>query len=369
MLEIGGLRANLAYALRPSGMNEVKAAVKRLPWAVVMWGLIRDARAGRKVSEGDLVLMTTGAPKKRAWTLAESLEYIDAEFQGYLRYTGLTQSDLCGQRVLELGPGDNFGIALRFLAAGASEVVCLDRFIAWRDADRERALYSALLASLQDAERKALEHIVLSDGTLDMNGRLRTVHGVGIEESQAVLEPDSFNLIVSGAVLEHLNASDAAFSAMDRVLAPSGRMVHTVDLSDHGMFGPPGGTLTFLTVSERVYRRMTRNSGGPNRRLVDYYRAKMAELGYDFDLLITRVLAEGGWSWLPMAKTTLEAGTDYGPVALAEVRRVRERLRPPFQSMSDEELVVVGIVLLARKPRPSEASRRRSSHASRHTAS
>jgi hypothetical protein len=38
--------------------------------------------------------------------------------------------------------------------------------------------------------------------------------------------------------------------------------------------------LEFLTVSDTVYRYMVEYSGQPNRRLVDYYRRKMAQLGY-----------------------------------------------------------------------------------------
>src|SRR6185503_19480497 len=63
-------------------------------------------------------------------TLQESLDYIEAQFQDYLEYSGLSEGMLRGKKVLEIGFGDNVGVALRFLAAEAEQVVCLDKFYA-----------------------------------------------------------------------------------------------------------------------------------------------------------------------------------------------------------------------------------------------
>src|SRR5882672_1715985 len=50
----------------------------------------------------------------------QSIEYIDRVFFDYLRYGNLSPAQLVGKRILELGPGDNLGVALRFFAAGAA---------------------------------------------------------------------------------------------------------------------------------------------------------------------------------------------------------------------------------------------------------
>src|SRR5918912_2338124 len=58
---------------------------------------------------------------------SESLAYIEAQFDDYMEYGRLAPEDLRGKRIFELGFGDNIGVALKFLAAGAAHVVCLDK--------------------------------------------------------------------------------------------------------------------------------------------------------------------------------------------------------------------------------------------------
>src|SRR5262245_22881352 len=64
-----------------------------------------------------------GSPH-RTWLVAASVEYINRVFDDYLAYGNLGYDEIRDKVVLELGPGDNLGVALRFLAAGASRVVC-----------------------------------------------------------------------------------------------------------------------------------------------------------------------------------------------------------------------------------------------------
>src|SRR5512132_2502542 len=58
------------------------------------------------------------------WSLEKSVSYIDLVYREYIEYSGLTHEAFRGSRILEVGPGDNFGVALKFLAvAGAEKVV------------------------------------------------------------------------------------------------------------------------------------------------------------------------------------------------------------------------------------------------------
>ena len=61
-------------------------------------------------------------------SIKESLDYINLVFNDYKKYSGLEDEDITGKKILEIGPGDNFGVALRFLAAGAEQVCCIDKF-------------------------------------------------------------------------------------------------------------------------------------------------------------------------------------------------------------------------------------------------
>ena len=54
-------------------------------------------------------------------TLDESVAYVEAVYDDYLRYAQVSTADLDSARVLEVGAGDNFAVALKLLAAGAED--------------------------------------------------------------------------------------------------------------------------------------------------------------------------------------------------------------------------------------------------------
>jgi SAM-dependent methyltransferase len=285
----------------------------------------------------------------RPLRLSESLDYINSVFHDYLTYSSLSPAELRGRRVLELGPGDNHGVAIKFLAAGAKEVVSVDKFITPADDQQQRAIYAGLLECLSDAEIAALGGAVVLNGEIHFDRRrLTPIRGVGIEEAQRLLEPASFDLVVSRAVIEHIHDVDAAFAAMDVLLRPGGLMIHKIDFRDHGMFGESGKSLKFLTIPESLWSWMTRYSGGPNRHLVDYYRSKMTELGYRARFFVTHLTGSTGE--LTPHKEVLLRGVDYGSTETAAVEEVRPQLRGRFQNMPLEDLVISGVFLVAQKP-------------------
>ena len=274
---------------------------------------------------------------------AVAADYAESAFAGVLRGGALDPAAVAGMRVLELGPGDNVGLALRFVASGAREVVTLDRFEIGRDPARERGIYDEVIARLPKGEaaraRTALEPSA---------GLLRSITGLGAEAALEVLERESFDLILSVAVLEHVDDLDASFDAMDALLRPGGLMLHQVDFRDHGMFSGGGQhPLTFLTIGERTWRAMTSGWGGPNRRLIDYYRVKLAELGYDARLLVSEVL--GVEEHLEPCDV-LEDELSVTDEQRRSIARIRDRLQPEFRDLPDEDLVPEGVFVVARKP-------------------
>lgn len=73
--------------------------------------------------------------------LEQSLNYIERVYRDYLGYAEL---DRFRGTVAELGPGDNFGVALMLLGNGAEAVHAIDRYYSRRDPDQQRAIYQAL---------------------------------------------------------------------------------------------------------------------------------------------------------------------------------------------------------------------------------
>ena len=105
--------------------------------------------------------------------------------------------------------------------------------------------------------------------------------------------------------------------------------------------------LEFCTIPDGVYRYASKFSR-PNRLRMDYYRRKMACLGYDSKFLITHVC--GRKAPLGPFDTSLKPDIDFTREDLEELRSIRPRLLERFRSLADEGLLAAGFVLVACKP-------------------
>ena len=311
----------------------VKKLARRSKSAIIAYKLFDNHRLRKRVASGDIE--TTHGSTHLNQSVADSIAYIEKQFSDYLKYSGLTYESLQGKRILELGPGDNLGVARKFLAAGASSVVCLDRFYSKRNADHEREIYQALRERLNEEEQSRF----------DQTEKLKSVYGVSLEGFADKLAGEKFDLILSCAVLEEIYDPDPVFAAMDRLLAQGGSLVHVIDLGDYGMFRSQGmHPLTFLTISESIYKRMASDSGLPNRKRLGYYLAKMKELGYKSKFFVTSVLPNG----------RLEPAPEYAPGKLNHdsnlVAQIRSKLANDFKNLDEDQLLIDGVLLVAQKP-------------------
>jgi hypothetical protein len=135
---------------------------------------------------------------------------------------------------------------------------------------------------------------------------------------------------------------------MHRLLAPGGWMIHKVDFRDHDMYTGFGfHPLTFLTISDGLYRRMSLDSGKPNRQLIDYYREKMKALGYQSRIYVTH-LAGQQEEVVPHVSLS-EKGINPSSRTRKLLNEIRPRLAPQYRALPDEDLMVAGIFLVARK--------------------
>ena len=204
----------------------------------------------------------------------EVAEYFWGCFEDYRLRLGLDEAAfyafLKGKRVLEYGPGDVLGVALLFHAYGAASVLCVDRFPLQNVSAKNAQVYLALANRLPPAQRARALQAFLKPG--DTQSGLRPdcveyrVTPDGLAGSTA-----AFDLVVSRAVLEHVNSLEATLLDVDCGLAPGGVSIHNVDLRSHTLdrYRP----FDFLTWPEPLYRLMYSHKGFPNRWRPDTYRA------------------------------------------------------------------------------------------------
>ena len=326
----------------------VKRLARRSKTAIIIYKIFDNRRLRKRVESGDIE--TIHGSTHSSQSLSDSLAYIEKQFADYCDYVELTPDDIRDSKILELGPGDNLGVALRFLGAGAASVVCLDRFYSKRNVEHEKEIYQALRRSLGPEEKARFDRAISLTDKIQFNPeRLRIIHGGTLETFADKLAQDyeAFDLILSCAVLEEIYDPDPTFAAMASLLAPGACLVHKIDLSDYGMFRNQGmHPLTFLTISEPVYKRMASDSGLPNRKRLGYYVEKMKEFGYRSEIFVTSVIPTG----------RLEPATKYVPGSFkcdssrSLVDEIRSRLASEFKSMDEEALLIDGVLLVARKP-------------------
>jgi SAM-dependent methyltransferase len=278
-----------------------------------------------------------------------SLRYMDEEVGDYLLHSGLRREDLEGRRVLEVGPGENLGVGLRLLQMGVRKVVSIDRFHSLRPASEQVRLYRAMAENLPPGQRREFDSVIeITDGDYRLDPARYEYHpGTPLETFADDAKFNSgFDLIVSRAVLEHLYDPARALEAMDRLLAPGGRMIHEIDFRDHGMYSSLGlNPLTFLTVPDIIWRAMSSHVGAPNRWLAASFANKLKAMGYGLRMDIKHILHEDR----VIGKPALIRGVDFGDPQAEIVEGIRSRLLPRFRRLPLEELLTSVIVITARK--------------------
>jgi SAM-dependent methyltransferase len=318
--------------------------LRRLKWPTIVYEVQKNLVSRARERRGGLRAITAhgaslGEPAAR-------VAYSGNVFSKFVERAGLDQEKLHGLRVLELGPGEDLSVALRFLATGAAQVTCIDRFHFDVDAAWEREVYRLLFDELDAEGRSRVAGLLTEAGELQVDGdRLEAIRGVGIEEGAARVPERRFDLIVSVAVLEHVYDLPASFRAMDALLAAGGVMVHQVDLRDHGMFSAGGRhPLEFLTIRDPIYRLMTSHTGAPNRERIDTYRELVAELGHTATFKVTSIAGRAE----PL--DPYRDRIDLEPSLAVSIEGLRDRLPPRLAGLPVEDLATTGILIRSEKP-------------------
>jgi SAM-dependent methyltransferase len=226
-----------------------------------------------------------------------------------------------GLQVLEVGPGQTLGPAV-LLACSGARVAVADRFCASWNPEFHGAFYSALR---EQVAWRGAAYVVPIDRLLAANGfapDVVRVHALAAEELWQIGE--RFDVVLSNAVLEHVQDIDVTAANLASVTVPGGYGLHQVDLRDHRDFSRP---LEYLTMSRLDYdalRQLNRCEGGGQWRL--------SAIGAAFEA--------AGFS--QTASPNLYVEDDY----LADVR---PRLHPDFAGLSEADLAAISAFYVMRR--------------------
>ncbi len=329
-------------------MTGLMKSIRKIKALKIAKHILEDRVSAAKLKAGRYVFHIGST--HTGFSLEKSVSYIDTVYDDYMKYSGLGKADLSGKSVLEIGPGDNLGVALRLIASGAAKVACIDRIYPSRNERQQHGIYTALRDRLGPGERERFDSaVILKDGKARFCGdRIKYIYGVDIKDADKAVKGESFDVIISRAALEHVYDIDSAIDAMDKYLKKGGYHIHKVDLRDHGMFTRDGyNPFFFLTIPAYTWALMTKHCGKPNRKRADYFEEKFKGLGYDYNARITNLMTREGE--IVPHKKLIARGIDYDGGDLRTIEEIRPRLLAEFKRLSDENLLIGGIFIVARK--------------------
>lgn len=216
----------------------------------------------------------------------ETPEIISRYFQrcvaDYFEILGIEPSQqkdfLCGKTILEYGPGDLPGVALLLIAKGAQKVYCVDRFPLVSTSEKNLNVIEALANSLNEEEKLRLYNCLVGFGTSRLTFNPNSIEYLIRPDGLSCMK-NEIDLVISRAVLEHVNDLEATFQDMSHAMRPTSIAIHQVDLRSHGLHR--SNPLDFLLYSPRLWNIMYSHKGVPNRWRVNYYRSIISRLPLD----------------------------------------------------------------------------------------
>ncbi len=184
--------------------------------------------------------------------------------------------EVAGKTILEIGPGDNLVTGLAFLAVGAKSYTAVDRFPGAYASDDARRWYHLLAENWPHGDWPQ----ALDPGTFPDYPNVFS-KDLAVEKARGALE--TYDIVCSFAVGEHVSNIDEFAQLTHNALAPEGVAVHAIDFGGHqwNRFGDP---FLFMKFPESIWQMMGSARGEPNRVRFDEFKACFERAGLSVEV-------------------------------------------------------------------------------------
>lgn len=258
-------------------------------------------------------------------TAQETANYFNACFLDYLESEHLNGVDnIVDKTILEYGPGDILGIALLFYAWGAKKIYCVDRFPLITLSPFNIAVTEEIINALPQQQKNRACECFNEYGNPASGFNEKHITYLVNKKGLSQLT-DSINIVLSRAVLEHVNDITATIDDMYKALKKGGVTLNKVDLKSHGLHR--GNILEFLNWPKLLWDLMYSEKGTPNRWRLDEYK---------------RILNQS-----PLQLDFIKCVENCSQAVIDEARPF---LCPQFKNLTDEDLSCLSFWFKASKP-------------------
>jgi SAM-dependent methyltransferase len=231
-------------------------------------------------------------------------------------------------RVLEIGPGINLGTGLLFAMSGTRKYYGLDIY---KDPDllgipQYESIVKLLSLIAPDRIKIPAESIMKIAGGQVSFDKDKIEYLYPRQSYDIPLADGSLDYVFSHAAFEHIADPLKTIAAIHKVLRKGGITAHQIDLRDHRDFSKP---LEFLKIDAATWKDSHKN---PATAYLYMNRWRSSEFKDAFE--------KHGFQILKVQPTTIYPVSD----------ELRKSLHRDFQNHSLEDLSVVGVMIIAKKP-------------------
>jgi SAM-dependent methyltransferase len=321
--------------------EKLKYYIKKNIYVCILAYIINNLWQQIKILCGNI--NTTSGTTHNDLSIEQSVDYIQKVFADYQRVS--KQHTFTGH-LAELGPGDNLGVILMFLANGISTADAPDRFYSNRNIMQQQKIYQKL-----SALHPKINNILSAnqDNSYENINNVTRYYGKNAAGEFFFNSTKKYDIIISRSVLEHLDNPLLALQKMYLALNPGGMLIHKVDLRDHGMLTPWHHATKFLEIPNWLYKLMTKGIGYPNRILFHRYK----QLVKNFNETCKHyfyIAGLHGVQPLNQEYCITKLPHNYKQLALNYISQYKHKYAAEFKNIPNEELMISSFFWVCKKP-------------------